>query len=370
MQKVFAELEDDKRDVAAERVALDLAGYKPRKAWCDPSTFAEIVGVDFGGGLMHLHFFNEGSDKGPYSPLDGLAILLSLPSKTLVIAEAAHIATPQSERSLSQPFTADQLKLLYRGITASGNLLRIFPHQHSRKAREWASVHSPSGFVEREKTDDANDARALAYYVAKCNGISLRKPSASFEVSAARRYGAVVRRISNVALAAVKVDRHVGQKFPLLTAFSIRLLNSLDRSCEFVTEKVAISIASQVVCERDGQLSRFLYNGRVPGFSFWKDNVMKFTAFHHKAGIARANLCRDRFRPYLAEFARRGGVNLKDGARYKRHADFTVDEDRIRKQAWATSRRDVRAAYRMASQMSSEFSGFDVLSEAGEEITP
>jgi hypothetical protein len=176
----------------------------------------------------------------------------------------------------------------------------------------------------------------------------------------------MIRRVSNVALAAIKVDRHSGKKFPLLTKFGSRLVNSLDRSCDFVSEKVAVSIVALVVCERDGQLFRFLYNGRVPGFNFWKDNVMKFTAFHHKAGIARANLCRDRFRPYLAEFAAARDVRVKDGARYMRHADLPVDAQHIRQQAWAHVRRDVRAAYRMTVEMSAVFPGLEVLSDLQE----
>jgi hypothetical protein len=367
VQKFFLEIESDSRDAAAERTAVACAGYDPRKTWCDPSLFNEIVGVDFGGGMMYLHFLNEGSDKGPVDPLDGLAILLNLPGRTLVVAESAHIATPQTERSLSQPFTADQLTSLYSGLKASGNCLGIFPHQHSRKAREWSAANAPNGFVDRDKSDDANDARALAYYVAKCNGVSMRKPSTSFEISSARLYGAMIRRVSNVALAAIKVDRHSGKKFPLLTKFGSRLVNSLDRSCDFVSDKVAVSIVALVVCERDGQLFRFLYNGRVPGFNFWKDNVMKFTAFHHKAGIARANLCRDRFRPYLAEFAAARDVRVKDGARYMRHADLPVDAQHIRQQAWAHVRRDVRAAYRMAVEMSAGFPGLEVLSDIQED---
>ena len=370
MQKFFLELEADERDAAAERMTDQYANHDPRQTWCDPSAFTEIVGVDFGGGLMHMHFLRAGVDKGPFDPIDGLAVLLNLCRGTLVVIEDAHASTPQTERSLSQPFTADQLTSLYAGIQASGNVLRLFPHQHSRKAREWAAANSVSGFVDREKSDDANDARALAYYVAKYNGISLRKPSSSFDVSAARHYGKLVRSTSNIALAAVKVDRHLGQKFPLITSFAIRLLNALDPSFDFISEKVAVSIASMIVYERDGELFRFLYNGRVPGFHFWKDNVMKFTPFHHKAGIARANLCRDRFRPYLAQFARTRGERVKDGARYIRHADFTVNAERVRKQSWAHVRRDVRAFYRMAVEMSADFRGFDVLSEVGGEITP
>lgn len=369
VQKLFAELERDSLDCAAERIAVDLAGYDPRKTWCDPSLFAEIVGVDFGGGSMYLHFLNTGVDKGPLDPIDGLSILSTLPSGTLVVAEAAHIATPQTERSLSQPFTGEQLISLYSAIEDSGSVLRVFPHQHSRKAREWAAVNAPSGFVERDKSNDANDAKALAYYVAKCNGISLRKPSDSFDVADSRRYGSLVRRISNVALAAIKVDRHTGTKFPLLSQFGTRLVNSLDRSCGFVSDKVAVSIVALVACERDAQLFRFLYKGRVPGFHFWKDNVMKFTAFHHKAGIARANLCRDRFRPYLAEFAAARDVRVKDGARYMRHADLPVNAHNIRQQAWAQVRRDVRAAYRLSVEMSADFPGIEVLSDI-EEINP
>jgi hypothetical protein len=367
---MFSEIEWDSRECAAERLAVESAGYDPHKSWCNPSQFKEIVGVDFGGGMMYMHFLVSGIDKGPIDPDDGRIILSTLPSGTLVIAEDAHIATPQTERSLSQPFTAEQLTSLYQDIRASGNVLVVFPHQHSRKAREWAAVHAPTGFVEREKSDDANDARALAYYVAKRNGISLRKPSASFRVSDARRYGSLVRRSSNIALAAVKVDRHLGKKFPLLTEFSSRLLGLLDSDCDFVNDKAAISIASNVVCEREGRLLRFVYYGRTPGFHFWKDNVMKFTSFHHKGGIARANLCRDRFRPYLAAFAAARNVQVKDGARYKRHADLTVDANRVVQQAWAKVRCDLRAAYRLSLEMSAEFPRLEVLSDFREDGNP
>jgi hypothetical protein len=369
VQKLFSEIEWDSRELAAERLAAESAGYDPRKSWCDPTQFKEIVGVDFGGGMMYMHFLMSGIDRGPIDPADGLTLLSTLPAGHLIISEDAHIATPQTERSLSQPFTSEQLTSLYKDIKASGNELVVFPHQHSRKAREWAALNAP-GFVEREKSDDANDARALAYWVAKRNGIALRKPSASFRVSDARLYGSLVRRVSNIALAAVKVDRHSGTKFPLLTAFSSRLLGLLDSDCDFVNDKAAISIASNVVCEREGRLLRFLYHGRTPGFHFWKDNVMKFTSFHHKGGIARANLCRDRFRAYLAGFAAARNVQVKDGARYIRHADLTVDANRVVQQAWAKTRRDLREAYRLSLEMSAQFPGLEVLSDVVEDDTP
>lgn len=361
MQKMISELVHDAIAAATEREAAVKSGRDTRKSWADPSSFTEIVGVDFGGGAMHCHFLRAGFDKTGI-PLAKAADYLALLSRsTLVVGERAHLAVPQTSRSLAQPFTKEQLLSLYERCDSAGVTLRLFPHAHSRKAREWAAANAPSGFVDSEKSTDINDARAIAFYVNHCNGISLECPPRDFARTNSRQYGHAVREQSNVVLSAVKVHGYRGNVFPGIMQFGERLQNRICGPLTFMHGKSCISVASLVVGERDGEMCRFTYNGRVPGVNLWMRDVLRSSPNHRRGGIARANLFRDRWRPFFAQYAFARGVIVKDGSKYTPYGLFTEEQDRIRRAAWKSVRSEIKNAYQIAAEMSADFPLWEVL---------
>lgn len=358
--------------VAAEeesktRREINASAYDTARPWCIPSDHVEIVGADFGGGSMHCHLLRAGRDIIGV-PLERVReSLLSLPRGTLVVSERAHLATPQTDRSLAQPFTAEQLIGLYDACAAAGVTIRLFPQAHSRKAREWAAVNAGKDFVEGGKTSDINDARALAFYVAHCNSVALSKPPTCFSRSPARDYGALVRSEANIVLRAVKVRGYEGQVFSELAALSRRLHARVHRKCDFVTLKVSFSIVALVAGVVDGETVRFTYKGNTPGRNFWLKKVLMCSSLHHRGGVARANMFRDRFRPFLAEFAAARGVIAKQGMKYVPFGSYTRVQELTRRDAWRDVRKQLRDAYSVAVTLCEGLPACEILdTQAGE----
>lgn len=368
-QLLFTEIEDDKRQAAAARSQAVAAGFDTNRTWCDPASHGEIVGVDFGKGQMHYHALRSGVDSAGV-PLDRAADVLSGFSRgTLVVVERAHMATPQTEKSLAQPFTKQQLLEIFNRCREAEVTIRFFPQAHLRKAREWASIHSGSDFVEVGKTTDINDARALAFYVANCNGIALSKPPSNFDRNDKRDYAQIVRARSNVVLQAMKVRGDSGQVFPEIVEFAGRLRQVVCTPNSFIHYKCAVSISSLIVGVVDGRLMRYTYKGQSPGGVMWRRHVLGMSSAHHKAGIARANIARDRFRAWFPKYALRFGVVVKKGKKMVPFGQFTEDQDAVRCNAWKAARYELKIAYAKSLKLAAQLPGYDVLTLEAEEAT-
>jgi hypothetical protein len=300
---------------------------------------------------MHCHSLKAGRDIENVPIAKAAETLASFGSGALLIAEAAHLAVPQTEKSLAQPFTADELLRTYDELKSAGVTLRLFPQAHGRKARTWVAINAP-GFVEQEKTSDINDARALAYFVAHNNGVALSKPPRSFDIHAYNIYGQMVRERSNRVLRAAKTYGYQGEVAPYIARLAFRLLELSPANHAFVTHKVAFSIASLVVGELGDELVRFTYKMNVPGADSWMKRVLMFSSRHHKGGVARANMARDRFRPFFAEYAQARGECVKKTKHvYTPFGELTPLQDQIRREAWKLARCQVKAAYMAAVKM-------------------
>lgn len=356
------QIAEERRNLERTRkhyAAIDREGYIVNKKWLDPRVFSEIIGVDFGAGKMHFHRL--------YASDDGCVPLHLVPSTlesfgaaTLVVVERAHLATPQTERSLSQPFTAEQLTDIYERCRNAGVTIKLFPHHHTRKCRDWSAIQRP-GLIEFGKSSDINDARGLAYYVRWNNGIALGNPPASFCESRKTMYGKAVRKQSNVTLNAARARGYYGEVFPSVAIIAKAVSERFQEISSFVDYKVAFSIASLVVTEIDGEPARFSYEGRAPGADFFMKRVILFSSVHHGGGVARSNLFWHRFRPFLARFAQSLCESTKNGQRYVKFSHFTPSQDRIRRQALRSVRLEVRDAYRLAVGFSSEWPTHEVL---------
>jgi hypothetical protein len=314
------------------------------RSWCQPSQHVDVVGVDFGRQGMCAYSLRSG--RAFSIPCGGeIRWLLSLPAKTLVICEWAHLAVPQTEQSLAQFFTEPELLHLYDGLRSRGITLRLFPHYHSGpRARVWAAVRFP-GVVDVNKSDDANDAKALALYVAHCNGVSLANPPETFGRSACRDYGTEVIRAANRVLNAERVRGYKGTKFPSVVALGRRIHRRCHSS--FIDHQRAVSIAALIATEINGKAVFFVRNGRVPGARFWMRYVLRFTPFHHRGGIARSNLMKHRFPPFFVKHAARHGVSVKHGNKRTHFGAFSDAQDEARRSALRSMRSGVIEAYRI-----------------------
>lgn len=361
------ELIREKNELERSRIQAIAAAVNTARPWGDPKSYAEIVGVDFGSGRMHCHALKAGVDIPDVRLADATDRIVSFGRGALVVGESAHLAVPQTAKSLAQPFKEAELLRMYAACKAAGVDLWIFPHAHTTKARVWASRHAPEGFVDPEKTSDMNDARAIAYFVAHNNGISISKPRKSFDHDPFREYGCLVRSRSNRVLSAVKTYGYDGEVFPYLASVAASVTSAAHGTPLFVNHKVAFSIVSLVIGDSRGEAYRFSYRGATPGADRWMRSVAMFSPCHHRGGIARANMMRDRFRPFFAEYADIHGENVKkSGSSYIGFGEHTPHQDQLRRDAWRLARRQVRAAYRLVVDISSHLPPLELLVEEGD----
>lgn len=301
------------------------------RSWCDPTNYVEVVGIDFGCNSAHFYMARSGR-HGKLSFGELLGWLRRLPARTLVVCESAHLGVPQTELSLAQPFTAEQLLNLYRAIAERDITLKLAPHSHTgKRMRLWVARRYPDLMRGTEKSDAA-DAVSLAIYVDRCNEVALANPYDSFRRDARREFGREVSRLSNSILNAERTNDYRGSFYPLIIKLSrhVRRHGDVGPNIKFVA-----TVASTLAWEKDGRLLLFTHRGQVPGRWFWMRNVLRMSAWHHRAGVARSNLMWHAFRPYLA---RRAGASVKQGNSYRKFADFSDKQNLSRISAMGSYR--------------------------------
>lgn len=357
IHEIQQEQDDERRRVIGSHDGHEAV----KRSWLDPREHDEIVGIDFGSGTASLYFLREQRDQR--TTIEQLpSLLMSLRSGTAVVVELAHMGRAQTSQSKAQPYTADTLLSIYERLERNGVTLRLVPHQHSRAMREWSARHF-ARLVDAEKSSDANDARAIACYVEHKNAISLMKPPRSFERSRNSLYGDAVRAESNVVLNDASCRGYEGQVHRTIAVLADDAVARLARPGGFMTKKVAFSLASLVASERDGKPVRFVLDGRQMGWRRFKEHVCKFSPCHQRGGRARSNIFWHTFRPFLERFAIGFGESVKSGARYVRHANYTEEQEAIKKAAHNVVRGEMAAAYRLLVEMTAGLESLEILEE-------
>ena len=327
MNSLFPELD------LADALTLD-ACHSTARSWCDPSQHQEVVGIDFGRNAVH-YYMARCKRHGKMKFGDLRPWLLRLPTQTLVVCEWAHLAVPQTSRSLAQPFKAKQLLELYAELRLHEVTLKLAPHAHSgTRMRLWVSGRYPL-LIKHAKKSDASDALALAVFVNECNEISLANPPKTFLASPCRKFGRKVTERSNVVLNAERTDSYRGRFFPLLMKLSRKVSKKHGGK---KNEGLSAAVVSTLACEQDGKLYLFTHRGQVPGRWFWMRDVLRMSAWHHQGGIARSNLMWHRFRPFAVRFCRNRNVFIKTGGTCKKVALMSDKE----KDAWKQAMRQFR----------------------------
>lgn len=298
------------------------------RSWCDPSSFVEVVGLDFG--LGKVHFYKARSRTGGSVAVDQFTIWVkTLSANTLLVCEFAHLGVPRSEKSLAQPYTETELRSLYNELKQQGLCLKLAPHQHTKGMRETVSHCHPTLIKDCKKTD-LNDAIALAIYVSEFNRTSLANPPKSFDRSLKRDYGIKVCTFSNTLLNAERSTGYKGKLFPSLLSIAQVVEN---KSGKFIQVREALSILSLLATETSSGVSVFTHKGRVPGWGLFKRFVLMMTPHHHEGGIARSNFMHYAFRRWLPVYAHKiHSVRLKVGKKLKSIGTLT-DEERLARTA-------------------------------------
>lgn len=336
---------DDSCGVAAHTAEIRSVS----QTWLDPSLFVDVIGVDFGSG--QAHFYSRATGKSWKCQADvANEQIISLEAGTVVVAEWAHLATPRTSRSLSQPFSADELLDLYKSAEKAGVTIKLFPHYHSGiRARDWVAARFPN--VQSAKKSDAADAMALAIYVQSCNGVSLADPPKSFLRCPKQEYGKAVREYSSIMLNAERTTGYRGLYFPQVIELGMEILRMRGRK---IGEKACYSVASLIATEVNGEPLMFTRNGRQPGVEFWWRHVARMTPFHHKGGLARSNLMRHSFRPFLRKFGSRSGVALGHGTKIVPFSDHDAQQAVTRIAAMKSFRDTVKDCYRVGVKTASK----------------
>jgi hypothetical protein len=277
--------------------------------------------------------------------------LLGLSGGTLVVAESAHLAVARTRRSLAQPFSADDLLDLYSAAKSAGITIKLFPHYHSgKRAREWAAARFPE--IQPSKKTDAADAMALALYVVNCNEVSLADPPLSFARCPKRDFGKAVREYSSVALNAERTTGYAGRHMPSVVELGLGIYRARGRS---IGEIACYSIASLIVTDVDAVPMVFVMNGSPPGVETWSRNVALMTPFHHDGGVARSNLMKHSFKPFLWRFGDRSGVAM--GPKKGKLTPFGHHDDAqsaTRTRAMKLFRDTIKACYRKGVEIATE----------------
>lgn len=361
--------EESAKNALRDRVAnlkAEAARRGVSKSWCDPLAYDEIVGVDFGSGTFCWHKLHAGVSVSKVPLAKAHVVLTSFDPMTLVVAERAHLATPQTNQSLAQPFTAEELQRIYKDCEARKITLLLFPHHHTRKCRDWAATMAPE-LIDATKSTDINDAKGLAYYVFHNNGVSLGKPPADFARCLIRSYARSVRSISNIVLNAAAARGYDGQVFPTVSKLSSMIPIKMKTECEFVAKNIPFSVMSLVMTEHKGKAVRFVCDGQTIGACAWLKNVVGSSSVHHRGGRARSNMFWHRFRPFLKDYAfREFGLVTKCEASYIKFSQYTPELDQARRAAWRKVRRELKLAYRIAVDLTDGLDAFDPVQQQWE----
>lgn len=335
------------------------------RSWCDPSQYDEVVGLDFGSNVAHYYMARSGK-KGqmPFKQL--LSWMLHLPCNTLVVCESAHLGVPQTNLSLSQPFNAKDLLSLYANLRAREITLKLAPHAHTgKRMRLWVAHHYPQ-LMQDAKKSDAADAMTLAVYVYRCNEISLADPYKTFARSSRRQFGRKVTRLSNAVLNAERTSNYRGEFFPQL----IKLARKVRQIDSFPSLKFVVTVASTLLYEEHGQLLVLQHRGHHPGRWFWMRDVLRMSPWHHRGGTARSNLMWHTFRPYLQKKAKRSGVNVKAGNKYKKFAIFDARQKASRTLAMQSFRQILLRCRDLCLEQAQRMNAVQLeLTEIAEEVT-
>lgn len=265
-------------------------------------------------GTNKATIYNSETDETKIiSLIDVLNLPSNLPSGSLVVAESAHLGSPRTKLSRSQPFTEDLLLDLYQRFDDAGITLKLFPQQSTPNACSYSGL----------KKSDLNDPKSIYLYIDGHLNISLKNPPKSFEPNAKRlasydykrqtdAYINVARREDN-AYAKDKCSMWIMQNIENIASalteeekfwFGLTDDNRYKKKSSKFNFKNGVRMNGlfAIICtilDDEGKIRIRPETGNMPGWQYVKQYILRMTPFHHKGGVARSNLYWHIFRNQL-----------------------------------------------------------------------
>tara|TARA_R110000824_G_scaffold258772_1_gene447670 strand:- start:223 stop:1296 length:1074 start_codon:yes stop_codon:yes gene_type:complete len=285
-----------------------------------------------------------------------------LDTESTLVCEYAHLGCPRGERSLSQPFEAEQLLTLYRDLEDAGIILKLFPQQSTPRACSYSKLPK----------NDKNDPRSIYNLLKDFPEISLMNPPSSFEVSDKRQLSWDMKDDINYTLNLARRYKYLDKEdenTKLIESLMSEMESELSEStkeifgvanCRYLKgqkdeikdgvlkkgrsvgdirwAKVSMTqLYSVLACLQDQEGKLRLVNGKLSSWKFIKRYVLGMTPFHFRGGVARSNLYYHGMKNYIISEGKEVGLILKGKSRggffkddkktFREGTKFTKQED-------------------------------------------
>jgi hypothetical protein len=285
---------------------------------------------------------------------DVLKIHNVLEPNSTVICEYAHLGCPRGERSLSQPFEADELLTFYENLKEKNITLKLFPQQSTPRACAYSGLPKL----------DSNDPISIYKLISDFPQISMMNPPSSFDVSDKRKLSWDMKDAINYTLNVArrygyndKEDantRAIKELFPkMLTdlseetkkAFGIceKSKYQVSRSGQYKKGELNMNNISKVqlysilACLQNEKGELRTVKGKTPSWKFVKRYILCMTPFHFRGGVARSNLYYHGMKNYIISKGKEKGLTLSGK---KRGGFFNDKGDAIKKGSRFTKKED------------------------------
>lgn len=291
-----------------------------------------------------------------------LAFLKQLPKGSFVVSEDSHLGTERTYKSLSQPFTRDELLGLYEDLEDRGVTLRLFPQKSTPRACAYA------GYVK----SDSTDPRSIFIFLKDHPKVvaSLKKPVRSFGLTSIRESSYIYKSetdafinraraekpkyssdhcskflISNIDFYAENLSEMALNIFGLTEDSKYKKGNSKtgkkkgDWNLSNVKLPQLYAIACSIIHPEHNALRIRPETGEVAGYGYIKKYIFRMSPFHFKGGVARSNLYYHGMKRWIISTVKnnhnfdfnkrsRGGFfNKKDPGVKVEGSQFTLEED-------------------------------------------
>lgn len=284
------------------------------------------------------------------------------PNSTLV-CEYAHLGCPRQEKSLSQPFTAEELLTFYYNLEEKNITLKLFPQQSTPRALAY------SGFPK----SDINDPIAIYKFLKTFPKTSLMKPKKTFEPSSRTAAGWEIKDNINHTLNIARRYDYLDESDEnnkLIESLMTEMQSTLSETtkeifginkgkytnnrkdkiedgevvkkgwkkgdvCWSNLRKTQLYSVLAVFQDHDGDLRTL--NGKLLSWKFAKRHIFCFTPFHFRGGVARSNLVHHGQKNFIIKKGKEAGLNLKNK---NRGGHFNKKKDAIKRGTRFTAKED------------------------------
>jgi hypothetical protein len=281
------------------------------------------------------------------SHADVLNLPNKLPRGSQMVVENAHMGVPRTEKSLSQPFYADQLLEFYESVKNNGQKLWLFPQRSTPRACRYADLPK----------SDMTDPKSIYILLSDFPEINMKKPKKTFEPSLRRQEQWEFKEWTNIYCNRARAE---SPKYTL-DECSKYLISNLDFIFESLSEgardffgftyhtstgaekesrwsgrskdpdkvkgqwqwsckdgsgriknTALYSIAVTLIHPETGQPRLRPYTQQMAGKGYIKEGVFCMSPEHHRGGVARSNLYHWTIKPYIKRKVMDEGYNIKD----------------------------------------------------------